>query len=348
MLAFDAIKGNSFRYMANTILNAGFLQFDNQFSNALRLVWGARMEHYDQLVGSVNVSDPRHTYSKVLDVLPGLNATYKLSAISNLRLSGSQTVIRPELRELSSLNLYDFELNASVQGNPQLQRTKATNADLRYEIYPRAGEVLTAGVFYKYFSKPIEQIYSEGSGGASTFNYQNPNNAKSYGVEVEFRRKLDFTNGLKNFTLLANAAYIYSRVKSEAQNLKIDRPMQGQSPYLVNVSLMYDLQEKGFSTTLLFNQVGERIYLVGDISAGAGSPDIYEAPRPILDLQVAQKVLKSKGEIRLNVSDIINRTQYFYQNAPDNKTSFQKGTDPYRFTRRFGTNFSLTFNYALK
>ena len=345
--AFDAIKGNSFRYLANTILNAGFLQFDNQFSKAFRLVWGARVEDYDQLVGSVRASDPRHTHTEVLDVLPGINATYKLSDRTNLRLSGSQTVIRPELRELSFLNLYDFELNASVQGNPKLERTKATNADLRYEFYPRAGEVLTAGVFYKYFKKPIEQNYSEGSGGASTFFYLNPDQAKSYGAEVEFRRRLDFTQGLQNFTFLANAAYIYSRVKTTTSTLSIDRPLQGQSPYLINLALMYDLPAQGLTATALFNQVGERIYLVGDISAGSGSPDIYEAPRPILDFQVSKKMLKGKGEFRLNVSDVINQTQYFYQNAESTKTSFQKASDPLRFTRKFGTTFGLTFNYAL-
>lgn len=345
--AFDAIKGNSFRYLANTILNAGFLQFDNQFSKEFRLVWGARVEDYDQLVGSVRASDPRHTHTEVLDVLPGLNATYKLSDKTNLRLSGSQTVIRPELRELSFLNLYDFELNASVQGNPKLERTKATNADLRYEFYPRAGEVLTAGVFYKYFKKPIEQNYSEGSGGASTFFYLNPDQAKSYGAEVEFRKRLDFLQGLQNFTLMANAAYIYSRVTTAASNISIDRPLQGQSPYLVNLALMYDLQSQGLTATALFNQVGERIYLVGDISAGSGSPDIYEAPRPILDFQVSKKILKSRGELRLNVSDIINQTQYFYQNAEGTNTGFQKSADPLRFTRKFGTTFGLTFNYTL-
>ena len=85
---------------------------------------------------------------------------YKINQNTNLRLSGSQTVIRPELRELSFLNLYDFELNASVQGNPFLQRTKITNADLRYELYPRAGEVFTIGVFFKGFNNAIEQILS--------------------------------------------------------------------------------------------------------------------------------------------------------------------------------------------
>ncbi len=344
-LAFDAIKGNSFRYLANTILNAGFIQSDNLITSKLRIVWGLRVENYDQLVGSVKVSDPRHTYSKVTDFLPGLNATYKVGTKTNLRVSASQTVIRPELRELSSLNLYDFELNASVQGNPNLQRTKVSNFDLRYELYPKAGEVFSIGAFYKYFDKPIEQIFNEGSGGASTFNYQNPEKATAFGTELELRKKLDFiSTGFKNFTFQTNAAYIYSRISDKGFN--VDRALQGQSPYLINVGLLYDLEKQGFNATLLFNQIGERIYLVGDISAGAGSPDIYEAPRSLLDLQFSKKLLKNKAEVRLNVSDILNQTQYFYQNS-DSKTSFQKNKDAYRFTRKFGTTVGITFNYSL-
>lgn len=344
LFGFDAIKGNTFRYMANTILNAGFLQFDNQLTTALRVVWGGRVEHYDQLVGSVKKYDPRHTHTVVTDFLPGLNATYKIGNTRNLRLSGSQTVIRPELRELSFLNLYDFELNASVQGKPTLERTKVTNADLRYEWYPRAGEVFTLGVFYKYFSKPIEQIFNEGGGGASTFNFENPEKAKSYGAEFEFRRKLDFADGLKNFVFQGNLAYIYSRV--EDAGLDLDRPLQGQSPYLINLGLLYDLEKQGLTATVLFNRIGERIYLVGSLQGGAGSPDIYEAPRSLVDFQLSKKLLNNKAELRLNISDILNQTQYFYQNSDDNKT-LQKGTDAYRFTRTFGTTVGLTFNYTL-
>lgn len=344
LLAFDAIKGNTFRYLANTILNAGFLQFDNQFTEELKVVWGVRAEHFDQLVGSVKASDPRHTHTEVLDFLPGLNATYKANNKVNIRLSGSQTVIRPELRELSFLNIYDFELNASVQGNPLLKRTKITNADLRYEFYPRAGEVFTLGVFYKNFSNPIEQIFNEGVGGSSTFSYQNAEKASSYGAEFEFRKKLDIISGFKNFTFQTNASYIYSRVKDS--RLNVDRSLQGQSPYVINMGLMYDVEKYGFSATLLFNRVGERIYLVGDLTSGAGSPDILEAPRSLFDVQLSKKMIKNKAEIRFNVSDILGQTQYFYQNA-GGKRSFQKNADAYRFTRRFGTTFGITFNYSL-
>jgi outer membrane receptor protein involved in Fe transport len=345
LFAFDAIKGNTFRYLANTILNAGYLQLDNQFTDDLRVVWGLRVEHFDQLVGSVKKWDPRHTYSKVLDLLPGVNATFKLNSKTNLRLSGSQTVIRPELRELSFLNIFDFELNASVQGNPNLKRTKVSNLDLRLEIYPRPAEVFTLGIFYKYFDKPIEQIFNEGSGGASTFSYQNPDQARSFGAEMEIRKKLDvISSALSNFTFQGNAAFIYSRITDLGFN--VDRPLQGQSPYLLNLGLLYDMEKAGMTATLLFNRIGPRIYLVGDLSSGAGSPDIYEAPRSIIDFQVTKKVLRKKGEFRLNLSDLLNQVQYFYQNADTNE-KFQKKSDAYRFTRRFGTTIGLTFNYTL-
>ena len=84
----------------------------------------------------------------------------------------------------------------------------------------------------------------------------------------------------------------------------------------MNFGLLYDLEKAGLNATILFNRIGERIYLVGDLSSGAGSPDIYEAPRSILDFQVAKKIIKKKGDIRLNISDILNQTQNFYPGCP--------------------------------
>jgi TonB-dependent receptor len=344
LFAFDAIKGSLYRYVANTILNAGFIQFDNQLADKLRIVWGLRVENYDQLVGSVNKNDPRHSYSVVRDILPGLNATYKLNTTTNIRLSASQTVVRPEFRELASFQYFDFDLNASVQGNPALSRTKITNVDVRYELYPNAGEVVTVGAFYKHFQNPIEAIFSPLGGGS--YNFQNPPTANVFGAELELRKKLDFSSALKNFTVQANLAYINSKVKDDA--LQLDRPLQGQSPYIINLALMYDLPKAGLTTTLLFNQIGKRIAFVGNVDKVSGiySPDIYEASRPVLDYQITKKIIKNKAELRLNISDILNKRLYFYQNN-DGNTSLQKATDTQRFTRQFGTSFSLTFGYTL-
>ena len=346
-LAFDAIKGNQFRYLANTILNAGYIQFDNQFAEKLRLVWGVRVEDYDQLIGSTKKSDPRYNYSRVTDFLPGLNATYKLDNLTNIRFSASQTVVRPEFRELAIFQFFDFDLNAAIQGNPNLVRTKITNLDLRYELYPRAGEVFTIGGFYKHFNRPIELLYNFGAGGSSAFNFQNPEQATAIGAEVELRKNLDFVTALKNFTITTNLSYIYSKVNDPLFN--VSRPLQGQSPYLINITLLYDLPAKGLNATLLFNQIGRRIAFVGDL-AGAGGialqPDVYEAPRPLLDFNITKKVAKNKGEIRLNVQDILNQTLYFYQNA-DGNNNFNKSSDPLRFSRRFGTSVNIVFGYTL-
>ncbi len=337
--AFNSIQNRNFRYLANTILNAGYLQFDNKLSDGLRVVWGLRVENFDQLVGSVKKWDPRHTYSQVTDYLPGVNATIKVGDKSNLRITGSQTVIRPELRELSALTIYDFELNAAVSGNPSLKRTKITNMDLRYELYPAAGEIFTLGVFYKNFENPIESIYTEGSGGSSLFSFQNVSKATAFGLEVEGRKKIT-----KRFTLQANGSYINSKVEDE--NIGVSRALQGQSPYLINAGILYDIVEKGFNMTALVNQVGKRIYLVGDIQAGAGSPDVYENPRALIDFQISKKFSNNKAEIKLTISDLLNQRQIFYQNNTSN-TSYDKVTDGLRLARRLGTTYGITINYSL-
>ncbi len=339
--ALNELAGISYRYLANSILNAGFLQFDNMITQKIRVVWGMRVEDFDQVVGSVRKSDPRFVNTLVTDYLPGVNATYKINSKTNFRLAGSQTVIRPEFRELSTFTFFDFELGASVAGNTALVRTKVTNFDLRYELYPRAGELFTLGFFYKYFKNPIEAYFNPSSGGASTYNFLNAKEANSFGAELEFRKRLDFSEGLKNFTVQGNFSYIYNRVSKIGNDA--ERPMQGQSPYLLNAGIQYDLEKYGLNTTLLFNQIGRRITFV----SGGDQPAIWENPRPILDFQIAKKVLKKKGEVKLNISDIINKRAILYTDLNDNK-KYDSNTDAFAFKRNYGTNFSLTFSYNIK
>jgi len=340
---FDELSGNQYRYLANTILNAGYLQFDNQFTDKLRAVWGLRIEDYDQVMGSMKASDPRHVHSQVRDYLPALNLTYKLNNSTNIRLAGSQTVIRPEFRELSTFAFFDFELGATVLGNTQLQRTKVTNLDLRYELYPRAGELFTFGLFYKYFRSPIELYLNQsGAGTSNTFNYLNADKAKSYGAEIEVRKKLDFSDALKNFTVQGNVSYIHNRVVKTGSSL--NRPMQGQSPYLINLSIQYDVEKIGLSTTLLYNEIGRRILLVG----GQDVPSIWEAPRPLTDLQIAKKIIHNKAEVKLNFTDLLNKHALFYTDVDQNKTFKSNSKDALNINRTYGTNVSITFGYTIK
>ncbi len=340
---FDEIAGNAFRYVANTIMNAAYLQLDNSIGEKFRVVWGVRFESFDQLVGSVKQKDPRHVNTLVKDFLPGVNVTYKVNNTSNIRFAVGQTVIRPEFRELSPFAFFDFELGAQVVGNKAAQRTKVTNLDLRYEVYPRAGELFTVGAYYKHFDKPIEYYFNRTGPGTNTFNILNTDKATGLGIETEFRKKLDFVKSLKNFTLSGNISYIYSKVKDTTGT--VDRPLQGQSPYLINFGLNYDVEKMGLSTTLLFNQIGRRILFVGNEAIS----DIWEAPRALLDLQIAKKLLKKKGEIRLNISDILNQKANFYHDLDGNKKyGGTPSKDVLAIQRNYGTNYSLTFAYSIK
>jgi outer membrane receptor for ferrienterochelin and colicin len=214
---------------------------------------------------------------------------------------------------------------------------------LRYELYPRAGELFTVGVFYKYFQTPIELYFNQsGVGTSNTFNYLNADKALGYGAELEFRKKLDFAEAFKNFTLQANLSYIYNEVKDSRTNIK--RPMQGQSPYLINASLQYDVEKLGLNTTLLFNQIGRRILYVGNDQI----PAIWEAPRPLLDLQIAKKVMNKKAEVKLNISDIINQRAYYYHDLDKNKKFVKGSVDALAINKRFGTNISISFAYTIK
>ncbi len=345
--ALNEISGNRYRYLANSILNAGFLQFDNLINRNIRVVWGVRVEDFDQIVGSTRQSDDRFFHSKKTDFLPGINITYKLNDKTNFRVSGSQTVIRPEFRELSNFSFYDFDLGATVTGEPRLLRSKITNADVRYEVYPRAGELLTLGLFYKYFKNPIELYFNQtGAGSSSTFNYINSPKANSYGAELEVRKKLDFNEAFKNFTLQGNLSYIYNRVPG------LNRPMQGQSPYLINVSAQYDIEKAGLSTTVLFNQIGRRIYYVGN-STNNGTisndsyPPVWEAPRGLLDFQIAKKVYRNRGEFKLNLSDILNLDAKFYHDLNNNK-KYDKEIDGLAIRRKYGSNVGITFSYNIR
>src|SRR5436190_3121847 len=335
--AFNELTGPQYRYLANTILNAVFLQFDNEFSEKLRATWGLRVEDYDQLTGSTKSSDIRYYNSVVRDYLPGVNLTYKVTPKTNLRLSGSQTLIRPEFRELSSFAYFDFDMFSTVTGDKSLSRTKVTNADFRYEIYPRSGELFTVGVFYKYFEKPIELFFNQTGAGTSTFNYINADNATGYGVEFEMRKRLDFIEGMKNFIFQTNLSYIYNRVTRE--NAHLDRPMQGQSPYVLNAALQYDLEKIGLFTTLMYNQVGDRIFYVG----GNDVPPVFEHTRPLLDFQISKKIIADRGMIKLDIADILNQeANYYYDNNKNG--NYDKSTDPLTIKKKYGTNVSLTFS----
>ncbi|SHK99519.1 TonB-dependent receptor [Chitinophaga jiangningensis] len=329
---------NNKDYKGTGDLTGGYLMLDNKLADALRLVWGARVESYTQEL--TTAGEPKQHYSNV-DVLPSLNATYALNEQSNLRFSYSQTVNRPEFRELAMFRYYDFDNEYLIEGNKNLQRALANNLDLRWEMFPGAGEILSASVFYKHFKNPIEQT----NDGNSILSYNNAPSATDIGAELEFRKRLNFISSssiFDNLVFYANAAYINSNVDLPAGSDGKKTPLQGQSPYLINGGLTYAPADNDFSLNLLYNRIGQRLRFRGT----ADGLDTYERPRDIIDFQISKKVFHKAGEFRLNISDILAQPIAWYYKFPgSDKTAYQAGHDYIVNSVKPGTTFTLSFRY---
>jgi outer membrane receptor protein involved in Fe transport len=234
------ITNPSDAYTATAALTAGYVLGDFKLFEKLRFSAGARLENYDMEVNSFYFGGQQvNSVLKNADLLPSANLTYSLNEQHQLRLSASKTLSRPEFRELSPFAFYDYEEEASVQGNPNLVRGTITNYDIRYEWYPGQNQLFSVSLFYKDFINPIERNFSSTGGGTASFGFQNVASAQNYGVEVEGRKNFDFLGGWgENLLLFTNVAFIGSTIDlTNVDAYDPKRALQGQSPYIINSGL---------------------------------------------------------------------------------------------------------------
>jgi outer membrane receptor protein involved in Fe transport len=222
-----------------------------------------------------------------------------------LRIAYGKAINRQEFREVSPSTYYDFDLFSYVRGNMDLKPAYIQNFDLRYEIYPSNGELISLAFFYKRFVNPIEWTYID-AGGTYTFTFENAESANNYGLELDIKKNLDFI-GLPDFSLLFNGAVISSKVVFGENSLERDRPMQGQSPYIVNTGIFY--QTERLNLGLLYNTIGKRIVGIGKSNNNQGGnidndiPDMYEMARHVFDLSFGYKFGK-RIELSAGIRDL--------------------------------------------
>lgn len=274
-------------YTARDQLSAGYGMLTLELSKSLEWIGGARVEHSTVEVASRSTAgEPSLAAPSYTDVLPSLALNYRIGQSTNLRASATQTLSRPEYRELSPILFREVIGGDNVKGNPDLKRALIRNFDLRWEWYPRGGEVVSVAVFAKQFTDPIERVYT-GTSGTRIITYVNAKGADNYGVELEVRKGLDaLAAGLHPFTAFANATVMKSKIRLDLAGGSVtnaQRKMVGQAPYVLNAGLTWKHPSADASATLLFNRVGERISEAGEIPL----PDVVEQPRNVLDASVA-------------------------------------------------------------
>ncbi len=336
-------------YTAGSNTNAVYGMLENVIAKKLKIVYGLRFENFALRLNSSDGLNNKTYTRKYNNLLPSAVATYLWNDKTNIRLSASQTVSRPEFREIAPFAFFDFVNNAVLQGFDSLQQAKITNIDARYEVYPNKGEMVSASVFYKHFLNPIEQRFFSTGAGSQTRTFINSDVANLYGVEAEVRKGFGFitpsndSSIFNDISIFGNAAYMISKVDYTYNDVKYTRPMQGQSNYIMNLGLSYVSKKYDGTASIVYNKIGQRIIMVGDNS----EPNVWEKPRDLLDLQLS-KTFAKKLEIRFTVSDVLNQSFILYQNEIGNTSSkFTNSSDVFVRSKQ-GTNYGLTLAYKWK
>ena len=307
-LRLKEITALSDSYGASAGVLAGYASLRMRFSHRADLSVGLRIEKDRQELDSYRqgTTTPVRVVRDTLNIFPSANFAWNLSSANLVRFTYGMSVNRPEFREMAPFYFVDFDQNAGIYGNEDIKQAYVHNFDLRYELYPGHNETFNAGIFFKHFINPIE-VAIRGNN-PTQFSFDNISSAYSFGLETEARKNLGFiTERLEKLTAVVNISLIKSSVA-------FDRPLQGQSPYIVNMGLFWQDTDRGFMASLVYNRIGKRIIAVGRPSPNEWEsiPDIYEMPRNEADLAVSRKI-GEKLEVKAGIKDLFGEKVVFQQ-----------------------------------
>ncbi len=338
-------------YVAAQKVDAYYFEADFFFDNKWRFTGGVRWEDFRQVVAPL---DPRTNQFDLSDeadrsqlafqeddFYPALALTYFLKDDMQLRASIGQTVVRPDLREVSSSTYIDPLTDFPIAGTPGLETTDIINYDLRWEWYREAGNNLSVGLFYKDMEAPIESVQSPAQDGPPLIRIANAETGEVYGVEVEFLQGLEvFGDGIwDNLFTSGNITISDSEIVLDRQNIveqtgvsaaitNTERRMTGHSEYVVNFQVGYDSDNGEHSASVVYNVFGERILIPGI----DGFDDSFEQPFHSLDV-VYKYYPDFNTTVTFKVQNILDE---------EKEITFE---DTLLRSETKGTSFSLTYKY---
>jgi outer membrane receptor protein involved in Fe transport len=326
----STIAGNSYDGLQK--VDALYGMVDLPVGRRLRTILGARRE---TTLIDVRSRDPqrRRGLIDVADVLPSANVVWSIGDRMNLRGAWTRTLARPNFREIADYTSFEFVGDFFYVGNPELRRTRIENWDLRWEWFPRRGELVAASVFFKRLSDPIERgVFSVINSGE--FQFKNAPRGEVRGAEIEARKRLDFLGeAYAGFTTGVNFTWVESEVEitpAELAAIRFYEPdaagrreLVGQSPYVANIDLSWSRADRATTVSVYYNVFGERLAQVSP----PGTPDVYERPAPTLDITWAQK-LGARWKLGASVRNLLNaeaRETYDYRGVTYDRSRHRNG-----------------------
>jgi TonB-dependent receptor len=317
-MSIDEVVEPGDLYDASDDRSAGYLLFDLPLTGSLQAIAGARVEKY--ALGLHSRGDTLASRDQT-DVAPSLNLVYSLGSTMKLRGAVSRTVDRPEFRELAPFQFTEATSLRQIYGNENLVPAKILSTDLRWDWFPRPGEMLSLGAFYKKLKNPIEQVFVAAASAA--YSFQNAVDARILGVELDSQLGLSHLSPLlENYSVQLNYSWIDSKVNVRQgergfEPTNLTRPLEGQAPYVFNAGINY-ANPSGLEAGVFLNRFGARLTAAG----GLGLPDIYEQPRNALDATVGFP-LTGGATAKIKATNLLD-AKYLFEQSADGVTLVQR------------------------
>ena len=324
-------------YHGQLDVEAYYVGADLELTDFVRAAFGARFEDGELSVdtfafpASAADSGLAETQQQEDYVLPAVTLTWTFADNLQLRTGYSQTIARPQFRELAFAEFFNTDTDQRFQGNPYLENTEMTNYDARLEYYFGREQFVTVGAFYKELTNPIEEFIIPIGDGLNT-SFINAPSATLTGAEFEYEKTFDFSDRWdqpffndREWFVKTNYTYIQSEVSGEgtvtvaqgafgnpqalvlnaAGFIEDGRTLQGQSEHLFNVQVGFETFDGRARGALLYNYVSDRTRAVANLSDSL--PEIVEQVPSSLDLVYSRtiNVAEADWDVGFSVRNIL-------------------------------------------
>lgn len=330
------------------IISAGFGAIEYQFTPKLFVIAGFRSEYIIQDIFYSTSLKSGKKLSDTMEYLPSLTAKYEISEKQNIKFAASKTYTLPQFKERAPF-LFE-EVGQSFFGNENLYNSTDYNFDLKWEMYPKNGEVISFTGFGKYIQNPINQVTVASA--TNDISWVNTGEkAIGLGIEGEWRKNIisreNSTTGEKtNLGFGLNVSYLFTNQDLDTQKVIEENPgisvaftnkdsrLTGASDLLVNSDISFNKDfknDKSLTATLAGGYFSDRIYALGVTGKG----DLVDSEVITLDFVLKYKINKNIGFgfSAKNLTDpTIERTQDIQNVVVD---SYKKGR-----------NFSISMKYS--
>jgi outer membrane receptor protein involved in Fe transport len=288
--------------------------------------------------------------------LPAGTITWEIAPQMQLRANASQTIARPQFRELIFQLYYDPESDRLFRGNPLLTDSKLFNAEARWEWYFAREQRLSLAGFYKKIDRPIEAFTGFSDNQPQT-SFANAPRARLYGAELEMQKYFDLESlggffALRRLVTIANYTYTKSEIQvrpgdtvaifgtsvQPASNVFVDGvPLTGQSNHLANLQLGFEHPDRLSQQTLMLTYASKRVTSRGPV----GQPDIVENPGLRLDLVLREgvKLLGREVDLKFEARNLTGRKREEFQSNGTNRVEI----NTYDVGRSFSISASVKF-----